>query len=130
MIFGMGVDIQEIRQIQEIYNRKEMKFLERVFTAGEIHYCQKHREPFKHYAARWAIKEAFLKALGTGISKGHSLQDIETINLPSGKPEVNVYGKVKETCEQLGITSLISISHSGNYAIGQVLLYREQPREM
>jgi holo-[acyl-carrier protein] synthase len=124
MIVGTGIDIQEIKQIKDIYIRKEEKVLRKVFTDAEIQYCEKHKEPFKHYAARWAIKEAYVKAMGTGIAKGHTLKDIETINLASGKPEVKLYGKIKKECDRLGVVSFVSLSHSGDYAVGQVILYK------
>lgn len=128
MILGIGVDIQEINQIKEIYSRKKERFFEKVFTHSEIEYCEKHKDSFKHYAARWAIKEAFLKAIGTGITGGYTLKEIETVNLPSGKPIVNVYGKLSEDINKLNVSSHISISHSGEYAVGQVLLY--QPSQL
>src|SRR5687767_7860271 len=92
-------------------------FLNRVYTPEEIRYCQKRRESFQHYAGRWAAKEAVLKTLGTGFTRGVSWQDIEVCSLKTGQPKLNIKGGARDFCEKLGIDEiLITISHCRAYA--------------
>ncbi|WP_270168539.1 holo-ACP synthase [Paenibacillus sp. SYP-B4298] len=122
MIYGVGLDLQYIPQIEESIQRQQELFLNRVYTQQEIAYCRKHRKAGQHYAAKWAAKEAFSKALGTGISKGIRLLDIETVHLKSGQPHIVLYRRALEICEQHNLKVFVSISHSGDYAAAQVVL--------
>ena len=125
MIYGHGVDIQCTQKMEEVITRRGDRFLKKVFSDSEINYCKKHRKPFEHYAARWAIKEAFLKALGSGIGSGFLLRDIEIFNHESGKPDVLLNGKTKIHCDKLGIKVHTSLSHSKMYAVGSIILTKE-----
>ncbi|MGM1050634.1 MAG: holo-ACP synthase [Bacillota bacterium] len=122
MIYGIGVDLQNINQINDIWERQGEKFLRKIFTASEIYYCLAYRSPARHFAGRWAVKEAFFKALGTGVSNGYRFLDVETIRKPSGKPELTLHGKSLRTSQVLDFKSFVSISHSEDYAIAQVIL--------
>ncbi|MFD7524217.1 holo-ACP synthase [Paenibacillus chitinolyticus] len=122
MIYGIGLDIQEIAQIGELYVRRKDAFLRKVFTPDELAYCQRHADPGQHLAARWAVKEAFFKAMGVGIGGGYALTDVETVNLPSGKPHVVLHGKPLADCARLGLRVFVSLSHSGEYAAAQIVL--------
>ncbi|WP_068776313.1 holo-ACP synthase [Paenibacillus sp. FJAT-26967] len=123
MIYGIGIDIQEIAQFEEIMHRQQDRFLRRIFTDQELSYCSRYNSPAQHLAARWAVKEAFLKAAGTGLRGGYRLADLEVSNLPSGKPELILHGQVREDIERAGVNVYISLSHSGDYAAGQVVLW-------
>lgn len=117
MIVGLGTDIVEITRIGQMIERHGELFLQRVFTEGEIRYCQLRKECMQHYAARWAAKEAVMKTLGTGFTKGVGWQDIEVINQRGGQPEIKLSGGAKELASQRGIDQvLITISHCRAYA--------------
>lgn len=122
MIYGIGIDLQYIPQISEMVARQSERALTRIFTPAEITYCAKFRSPDQHYAARWAVKEAFYKAAGTGLAGEYRLTDVETVNLDSGKPHVILYGKALESSRQHLWRIGVSISHSGDYAIAQVVI--------
>ena len=91
-IFGIGTDIVNIKRIEKTLKLNGSKFKKRVFSEKEIKYCEKKRYPFSFYAKRFAAKEAFTKALGTGISKGIILKDIEISNKANGKPFIKLKG--------------------------------------
>ncbi|MFQ5965221.1 MAG: holo-ACP synthase [Candidatus Scalinduaceae bacterium] len=117
-----GIDIIEVKRIEKIVLAHK-NFVKRVYTEGEIKYCQSKRNCFQHYAARFASKEAVLKALGTGFSDRMKWTDVETLNAKSGKPYVNLYGRAKELAMEKDIGEItISLSHCKDYAIAHVLL--------
>ena len=117
MIVGLGTDIVEIVRIGRMIERHGDHFLQRIFTADEIRYCQRRREYTQHYAGRWAAKEAVMKVLGTGIAQHVSWKDIEVVSQLSGQPEIVLRGPVRDLAESKGIeTILISISHCHAYA--------------
>lgn len=123
MIVGLGVDIAEIDRIDGAIRRHGAHFLERIFTPDEIAYCERHRNKSERYAARFAVKEAAMKALGTGWRHGIRWRDIEVTNLPGGKPTLHFAGIAKEFADRLGVkNSSLSITHSGNLALAQVIL--------
>lgn len=123
MIVGLGVDIAEIDRIEAAIRRHGQAFLERVFTQAEIAYCERHRNKFERYAARFAAKEAAMKALGTGWRKGVRWRDIEVKNQEGGKPTISFAGAAGEHAAQLGAKrSSLSITHSGNMAFAEVIL--------
>ena len=117
MIVGMGIDIAEVPRIQAVIEAQKERFLRRVYTAREVRYCQSRKHAIEHFAGRWAAKEAILKAMGTGWSRGISWTDIEVRIGESGQPQVMVGGIAKEVARERGIADiLISISHCRTYA--------------
>jgi holo-[acyl-carrier protein] synthase len=122
MIVGLGVDIAEVDRIQAAIERRGRAFLERVFTPAEIAYCESHRNRCERYAGRFAAKEAAMKALGTGWSRGVRWVDIEVTRLPSGQPTLSLHGASRDLAERLGMRrASLSITHSGNTALAQVI---------
>ena len=91
-IFGIGTDIINIKRINNSIKKSGHNFKKKIFSDREIKYCEKKRNPSAFYAKRFAAKEAFTKALGTGIGKGISLKDIEIFNDASGKPNIKLKG--------------------------------------
>lgn len=122
MIVGLGIDIAEIDRIEAAVGRHGQPFLDRVFTPGEIAYCEKHKKKFERYAARFAAKEATMKALGTGWRNGVRWVDLEVAREPSGKPTMKLHGRARELADQLGVKHIsVSLTHSGNTAFAQVI---------
>ena len=122
LIVGLGVDIAEVDRIEAAITRHGSAFLKRVFTPAEISYCERHRNRFERYAARFAAKEATMKALGTGWSRGVRWVDIEVTRLASGQPTIALHGATREHAERLGVHHVsLSITHSGNTAFAQVI---------
>ena len=123
MIVGIGVDMAEVSRVREAIERHGERFLKRIFTPAEIAYCRRHRDCYERFAARFAAKEAAMKALGTGWRRGVSWQDFEVSNLPSGKPCLNLSGKALEIYRGLGGSHLsVSLTHTGAYALAQVVI--------
>jgi holo-[acyl-carrier protein] synthase len=117
VIVGLGTDIVETVRIGQMIERHGELFLQRVFTEQEIRYCQRRKEAIQHYAGRWAAKEAVMKTLGTGFTKGVGFQDIEVSNRKSGAPVIKLRGTAQEVAKRLGIDDvLVSISHCRAYA--------------
>lgn len=122
MIFGVGTDIIEVARVEEKLLRTG-GLKTKLFTPTEIAYCDSKHRPGQHYAARFAAKEAFLKAMGTGWTGGHKFSDIEVVNNALGKPELFVHGKVSEFCEAHGIAGMqVSLSHIKDLAKAVVVL--------
>jgi holo-[acyl-carrier protein] synthase len=121
--FSTGIDLVEINRIQRFLDGHK-KYWNEIFTSREIDYClRKKKKPFQHLAVRFAAKEAVLKALGIGLLSGFKLKDIEVVNDINGKPKINLYGKVRKLAEENEIRDIsLSLSHSSQYAIAQVLL--------
>ncbi|HST12712.1 MAG TPA: holo-ACP synthase, partial [Terriglobales bacterium] len=92
MIVGTGIDIAEVPRIREAIERHGQRFLNRIFTEGEIQYCESKANRVERYAARFAAKEAGMKAIGTGWKQGVRWQDFEVANLASGRPTLQLYG--------------------------------------
>ena len=125
MILGIGIDIVEISRIERILNEYGEIFTHRIFTAGEIAYCERKKCPAIYYAARFAAKEAFLKALGTGLSGGIRWRDIEIVNNTNGKPAIVCHGIASECAKKMGAEKIdISISHSREYAVATAIVSR------
>ena len=122
MIFGTGLDIIEIDRIKKSLEKYSPRFENKIFTDGEINYCQSQADPGKHFAARFAVKEAVSKSLGTGITHEVGFKDIEVVNQTSGKPIVKMGGRGKTLFEKLNLKSIhISISHDRHYAIAHAI---------
>ena len=122
MIVGLGVDMEEITRVGEAITRHGSHFLERVFTAAEIAYCERHRDSVERYAGRFAAKEATMKALGTGWSKGVRWIDIEVTRPPGSRPTIILHGAARERAERMGMRQIsLSITHTGNLAFAEVI---------
>ena len=123
VIVGLGVDMEEISRLREVIGRHSRAFLQRVFTPAEIEYCERHRDTAERYAGRFAAKEATMKALGTGWSRGVRWKDIEVTRPPRQRPTVTLYGAALEHSKQLGTRQIsLSITHTGNLAFAEVIL--------
>jgi holo-[acyl-carrier protein] synthase len=122
MIFGIGLDIIEIDRIKKSLAKYSPRFENKIFTDEEINYCQLQADPGKHFAARFAVKEAVSKSLGTGITNEVGFKDIEVVNQASGKPIVKMGGRGKILFEKLNLKFIhISISHDRHYAIAHAI---------
>ncbi len=127
MILGIGTDIVEVTRIGEMIERHGELFLQRVFTEGEIQYCQERKLAMQHYAGRWAAKEAVMKTFGTGFSKGVGWRDIEVMSQRSGQPVIRLSGGAQEMARSMGIDEvLISISHCRAYATATAIAFRHR----
>src|SRR6202162_6514866 len=123
MIVGTGIDIAEVPRIAESIERFGERFLHRVFTEGEIRYCDSKANRVELTAARFAAKEAAMKALGTGWSHGVRWRDCEVARLPGGRPTIAFRGKAGEIAARLGVkNAALSLSHTAEQAIAQVIL--------
>jgi len=123
MIFGTGTDIVEVARIEKSATRTQ-SFLDKLFTKDEQEYCEAQKAgKFQSYAARFAAKEAFFKALGTGYRYGMAFKEIEVKNDNLGKPEITVHGKVKDFVSEQKITNIhLSLSHVKEMALAFVVL--------
>jgi len=123
VILGSGVDLCEVPRIEASIARYGSRFLERIFTAREIAYADRKANRFERYAARFAAKEAGMKALGTGWSHGVRWRDIEVSRQPGGRPTITFHGKAAEFAVRLGVVHVaLSLSHTAEQAIAQVIL--------
>jgi holo-[acyl-carrier protein] synthase len=121
-IIGIGIDATEIPRIEQALQRFGDRFRQRVFTAGEIAYCEKRRRPGPHFAGRFAAKEAAMKALGTGHSRGVVWRGIEVVRR-GGPPQLQFHGAAAARLEFLGARSaLLTITHTDTLALAQVIL--------
>ena len=124
-VIGIGTDIVETLRIAQMIERHGELFINRVYTPHEIDYCSARKASTQHYAGRWAAKEAVLKALGTGWSRGIRWRDIEVQNELGGKPHIKLEGGALEVSRRLGIDEmLISISHCRSHATAYALAVR------
>lgn len=114
MIRGIGSDIIEVDRIQAAMNRHGERFLQRIFSPEEIRYCFSHQDAARHFAGRFAAKEAIVKALGTGFRQGVTWLDMEVLNDSLGKPEVVLTLRLLELCGQTSV--MVTISHCKQYA--------------
>ena len=123
MILGTGVDIAEVPRIRESIERFGDRFLQRVFTEGEIQYCESKASRFESYAARFAAKEASMKALGTGWNHGVRWRDIEVVRRKGQRPTIQFHGVAAEIAEKLGTRNLaLSVTHTSEQALAHVIL--------
>jgi len=114
LIFGIGTDIIEVERIEkQLEANSGLK--EKLFTVGEIAYCETKKNKAQHYAARFAAKEAFLKAIGTGWRDGLQFNEIEVSNDKLGKPVIIISGRTKDFVAEIGITNIqVSLTHIRN----------------
>ena len=123
MIFGIGLDLVEVARVEESLARFGERFQKRMFTELEREYCNRLPHPPLHYAARFAAKEAFVKALGTGMSNGISWKEVGVANLPSGQPELQITGRALELLSKRQIVSThVTLSHTHSHAAAVVVL--------
>jgi holo-[acyl-carrier protein] synthase len=122
MIVGMGIDIAEVKRIAAVIESQKERFLRRVFTLDEVAYCEQFKNRFERYAGRFAVKEAAMKALGTGWSRGVRWVDLEVVRQRSGRPTLALKGEAKKIADALGVKNIvISITHTAEQAIAQVI---------
>jgi holo-[acyl-carrier protein] synthase len=123
MIVGTGVDIAEVPRIRKSIERFGERFLRRVFTEGEIRYCERKAGRFESYAARFAAKEAGMKALGTGWSRGVRWRDIEVVRPKGQRPTIQFHGEAAAVAARLGTKNIaLSITHTSEQALAHVIL--------
>lgn len=120
MVDSLGIDIVEVKRIKSLMEKWGDRFLHRVFTPGEISYCKNKKRPEQSFAARFAAKEAILKAIGTGLSQGIRWTCMEIVNDKNGCPSVKLGKRIKDKIGDKKI--LISMSHTKEHAIAQAIL--------
>jgi holo-[acyl-carrier protein] synthase len=123
MIVGTGIDIAEVPRLAQSIERFGERFLQRIFTEGEIRYCDSKANRVERYAARFAAKEAAMKALGTGWNHGVRWRDCEVVRMPGGRPTLKFHGKAAEFAAKLGTKNIaLSLTHTKDQAMAQVIL--------
>jgi holo-[acyl-carrier protein] synthase len=123
VIVGLGVDLAEVDRIQAAIERHGRRFIERIYTSGEIAYVERKANRYERYAARFAAKEAGMKAIGTGWKRGVRWQDFEVTNLPSGRPTLQFHGAAARFASDLGVRNiLLSLTHTAVQAMAMVIL--------
>ena len=126
MILGSGVDLCEVPRIEAAIARYGRRFLERIYTTREIAYANRKANRFERYAARFAAKEAGMKALGIGWTGGIAWCDFEVVNLPSGRPTLKFHGRAAEVAAKLGVRHVaLSLTHTKEQALAMVILEGE-----
>ncbi|MBC7925630.1 MAG: holo-ACP synthase [Bryobacteraceae bacterium] len=122
MIVGTGVDLAEVPRIRASVERFGVRFLERIYTDAERAYVERKANRFERYAARFAAKEAGMKALGTGWKRGVRWQDFEVVNLPSGRPTLQLHGIAREIADRQGVRFIhLSITHTAENSLAFVI---------
>jgi holo-[acyl-carrier protein] synthase len=122
MVLGLGTDLIETRRVHESIERFGERFLQRIFTTGEIAYCSRKKNSAESFAARFAAKEAGAKALGTGISHGVNWKEFEVKREPSGRPTLHLSGRAAELAGAMGVRRLqLSLTHSRELAMAVVV---------
>jgi holo-[acyl-carrier protein] synthase len=122
-VIGLGFDATDIPRVADMLKRYGDRFLQRVFTEEEINYCTRRRDPSPHLAGRFAAKEACMKALGTGYSRGVIWKDIEIVR-DGGPPQLRLHGGAERRAEEMRVEkSLLTITHSDALAMAQVMLF-------
>lgn len=120
---GVGVDLVKIPRMRAVISRWDDRFLRRVFTEAEIAYCRGRRDPVPHFAARFAAKEAGMKALGTGLRLGVKWRELEVRRERGQAPTLELHGRTRELSRARGgRRMLLALSHDGDYALAHALL--------
>ena len=123
MIVGTGIDLAEVPRIRASIERFGSRFIQRIYTPLEIAYVERKANRYERYAARFAAKEAGMKAIGTGWRRGVRWQDFEVANLPSGKPTLRFHGVAAKIAENLGVRNVsLSITHTAEAGMAHVIL--------
>jgi len=126
MIYGIGVDLVDIRRMESVISKWGSRFINRVFTKDEIETCNARPFPPASYALRFAAKEAFSKALGRGMRRGIRWRDIEVFRFPGGRPGIRPLGRSSEICKEEDISGFhLSLSDEGDYGVAMVVLETE-----
>ena len=128
VVRGVGVDLVRIPRMRETIARWDERFLRRVFTDREIDDCRARRDPAPHFAARFAAKEAGMKALGTGLRLGVTWRELEVRRAPDQAPTLELHGRTRELgLARGGRRMLLSLSHDADYALAHALLVDYDP---
>ena len=123
MIVGIGIDLAEVSRIREAIERHGQRFIQRIYTEKEIAYVERKANKYERYAARFAAKEAGMKAVGTGWKRGVRWRDFEVTNLPSGRPTLQLHGAAAKFAESLGVRNIaLSITHTAAQGMAIVIL--------
>ena len=122
MIYGTGTDIIEVERIARVMER-DLGFRDKIYTEGEIAYCESKKNKYQHYAARFSAKEALMKAIGTGWRFGIRFADIDVYHDELGQPHIRLTGKAKELAEKEGFSKIhVSLSHVKELATAVVII--------
>lgn len=122
MIIGMGIDVEDVERVKGAMERQGERFLKRIFTEKERAYCEQFKNKYERYAGRFAVKEAGMKALGTGWSHGVRWVDIEVTRLRGGRPTLELKGEARRIADKLGVKNIaVSITHTSKQAMAQVI---------
>jgi holo-[acyl-carrier protein] synthase len=123
VIVGIGIDLAEVERIRKAIERYGHRFTDRIYTATEIAYVQRKANRFERYAARFAAKEAAMKAIGTGWRRGVRWQDFEVSNLPTGRPTLQFHGVAAQIADSLGVRNIaLSLTHTAEQGLAIVIL--------
>jgi len=123
MIVGTGVDLAEVSRIKASIERFGARFTGRIYTPAEIAYVERKANKYERYAARFAAKEAGMKAIGTGWRHGVTWQDFEVANLPSGRPTLRFHGVAERIADKLGVKNVaLSLTHTSELGMAHVIL--------
>jgi len=123
MIFGTGIDLVNVKRMENVIERWGNRFIERVFTPLEIEICSRRAFPPSAFSMRFAAKEAFSKAIGFGMRNGVRWRDIEIFHYPGGRPGLRLHGRSRELCENEDINGFqVTMSDDGDYGVAMVIL--------
>jgi holo-[acyl-carrier protein] synthase len=123
MIVGTGVDLAEVPRIRASIERFGAKFIDRIYTTAEIAYVERKANKYERYAARFAAKEAGMKAIGTGWRMGVTWHDFEVVNLRSGRPTLRLHGVAARVAEKLGVRNIsLSLTHTRELGMAHLIL--------
>jgi holo-[acyl-carrier protein] synthase len=126
VILGTGIDLAEVPRVRAAIERYGRRFIERIYTPAEIAYVERKANRYERYAARFAAKEAGMKAIGTGWRHGVRWQDFEIVNLPSGRPTLKLHGVAARVAERLGVRAIsLSLTHTAQQGMAFVVLEGE-----
>jgi holo-[acyl-carrier protein] synthase len=122
-LLGHGIDLVSVQRMREILSKEGNPFECRVFSAAEIAYCRRRPDPYPHFAARFAAKEAYGKAVGLGLGASGNMIEVEVGHDEKGAPKLLLSGKAAEIYAERGISEMVlSLSHDGAYAMASVIL--------
>ena len=129
MIYSCGVDIVEVKRIKEMAEKHGKKFLQKIFSSGEIRYCDSRKNKYEHYAVRFAAKEAVMKSLAAGAGNV-GFKEIEVARTDIGDVLVQLKGKARERADNMSISRIhISLSHTENYAVALAIAETEPKKK-